>query len=54
MPILDIQHLGKEYPTPTVPLVVLKDCSFRLEGKENLVLIVSLHCCINAHSHNFW
>jgi len=38
MPILDIQHLGKEYPTPTTPLVVLKDCSFRLEGKENLAI----------------
>lgn len=36
---LSVQHIHKQYPTRTVPLVVLRDVSFQLESGQNLAIL---------------
>ncbi len=39
MPDLTVEHLAKEYPTPTDPLVILQDVSLELSVGENLAIV---------------
>lgn len=39
MPDLVVQHVAKEYPTPTEPLVILRDVSLELSPGENVAIV---------------
>lgn len=39
MPDLVVEHVAKEYPTPTQPLVILRDVSLSLSPGENLAIV---------------
>jgi lipoprotein-releasing system ATP-binding protein len=38
-PALRVSHLGKEYPTPAAPLVVLRDVGFELDAGQTLAIV---------------
>src|SRR5262245_37033654 len=39
MPVLNVEHLSKEFPTRGEPLVVLRDVSLKLAGGENAAIL---------------
>jgi len=39
MPVVEAEHLAKEYPTRSGPLVVLRDVTFSLHAGENLAVL---------------
>lgn len=44
MPDLVVEHIVKEYPTRTEPLVVLRDVSFNLSAGENVAILGPSGC----------
>ncbi|GIW91512.1 MAG: lipoprotein-releasing system ATP-binding protein LolD 1 [Pirellulaceae bacterium] len=39
MPVVKLEHVSKQYPTPAEPLVVLRDISLSLESGQNLAVV---------------
>jgi lipoprotein-releasing system ATP-binding protein len=44
MPELQVQHVGKEYPTRSAPLIVLRDVSLELSAGEHLAVLGPSGC----------
>lgn len=39
MSVLQVEHIGKSYPTPAEDLIVLRDVSFSMDRGENLAIV---------------